>query len=655
MFIMSLQNSTIKKSSSMINNSGIKSGLLIILGFVCGLLPLSAIENSALKADLIKKWPKANAIISHYNTRIEFAIDDETKQPIVIQTDEMDIIPAKASYLSRTFLYDDYSNINKASILKNGTTKIRVTPTHGDCMSDEIFHSDAKFYHYEFSTSTDADFYRVTSVKQINDLHYLNVFFFNDTDYPIVNRSVTIDVPNWLELKVHEFNFNYFMLNKAINSLNNSTQYVYQINDIPQTKKDYYYLSPQHSFPHLMFHVKKYTNTQNIDIPIFIDLHGYYTWIQQLYSDLKPNIEVIKPRVSQILNNCPSRIDSIKAIYYWVQDNIRYIAFEDGLGGLVPEQADKVYTNKYGDCKGMANLLKTMLQIAGFDSRLAWMGTTHLIYDYSIPNIAVGNHMICYLQDANNEYFLDATQKMQQLGVNSDLIQGKQVLIENSDSYLLRTIPLEPATTNATRVSVLLNLNQTELDGKIEMAFDGQMKFAILNHLSQIASPDKDKFIRQELLESKSTTISDSINYNDIKQRESTFRVQAGIKVTNQVINSDQDYFLNLGFLSTNNDEKIDTTNIYHLDLKMKSFSDITIEVNLPQDVQVKQLPKNENFEVGPFSYTTNYQYINNSILYHKTITINKAVIDKSEFKAYFEFMTNYRKATKQSIHLQKS
>jgi len=639
----------------MTNQATSRSNVLIFIFLYIGTLTSLAIENPSVKAELIKKWPKANAIISQYNTQIEFVIDPVTSLPLVKQIDEVDMIPAKANYLSRTYTYDDFSSIENTTILKNGEYKIRVTPTHGDCMSDEIFHSDAKFYHYELHTSTDVNFYRFHSEKWTKDLHYFSALFFNDFDYPVANRKVTIVVPDWLSVNIHEFNFSFFSVKATVDSLTNNKIYTYEISNIPETKKDNYYLSPQHSFPHLLFHVKKYTNAQHADIPIFTDISGYYTWIQHLYSDLKPNLEVLKPAVTEILNNCPSRIDSIKAIYYWVQDNIRYIAFEDGLGGLVPEQADKVYTNKYGDCKGMANLLKTMLQIAGFDSRLAWMGTTHLIYDYSIPNIAVGNHMICYLKDANNEYFLDATQKMQQLGVNSDLIQGKQVLIENGDSYLLRTIPLEPATTNATRVSVLINLNQTELNGKIEMKFDGQMKFAILNHLSQIASPDKDKFIRQELLESKSTTISDSINYSDIKQRESTFRVQAGIKVTNQVVNSDQDYFLNFGFLSTNNDEKIDTTNIYHLDLKMKSFSDITIEVNLPQDVQVKQLPRNENFGVGPFSYTTNYQYINNSILYHKTITINKSVIDKSEFKAYFEFMTNYRKATKQSIHLQKS
>ena len=65
-------------------------------------------------------------------------------------------------------------------------------------------------------------------------------------------------------------------------------------------------------------------------------------------------------------------------MFYWVQDNIRYIAFENGIMGFKPDAAQNVLNKKYGDCKGKANLLKEMLKLAGYDARLTWIGTSDL-------------------------------------------------------------------------------------------------------------------------------------------------------------------------------------------------------------------------------------------------------------------------------------
>ncbi|MEI9945444.1 MAG: transglutaminase-like domain-containing protein [Chitinophagaceae bacterium] len=86
-----------------------------------------------------------------------------------------------------------------------------------------------------------------------------------------------------------------------------------------------------------------------------------------------------------------------KRFFNWVQHNIRYIAFEDGIAGFKPAKANDVLNKKYGDCKGMANLTRGLLQALGFDARLCWIGTNYIAYDYSTPSMAVDNHMICAL------------------------------------------------------------------------------------------------------------------------------------------------------------------------------------------------------------------------------------------------------------------
>ena len=93
-----------------------------------------------------------------------------------------------------------------------------------------------------------------------------------------------------------------------------------------------------------------------------------------------------------------------------MQDNIRYIAYEDGYSGYIAAGAQDVLAKKFGDCKGMANLLTEMLKLAGYDSHFTWIGTRQLPYPQSMPALCVNNHAICTLNFSGKTYFLDATE-----------------------------------------------------------------------------------------------------------------------------------------------------------------------------------------------------------------------------------------------------
>src|SRR6201999_2976434 len=105
-------------------------------------------------------------------------------------------------------------------------------------------------------------------------------------------------------------------------------------------------------------------------------------------------------------------------------------------------KAQNVLNKKYGDCKGMANLTRSLLVALGFDARLCWIGTDHIAYDYSTPSLAVDNHMICALNYKGRFYFLDATESYIGFGQYAQRIQGRQVLIEDGDNFLLQRIPV---------------------------------------------------------------------------------------------------------------------------------------------------------------------------------------------------------------------
>src|SRR2546423_317640 len=111
--------------------------------------------------------------------------------------------------------------------------------------------------------------------------------------------------------------------------------------------------------------------------------------------------EKIRETVAKITAGHANDLDKIKAIYYFVQDKIRYIAFEEGYSGYIPSSAQAVLDNKYGDCKGMANLLTEMLKLSGYDAHFTWIGTRAIPYPQSMLALCVNNHAIT-TSDLNN-------------------------------------------------------------------------------------------------------------------------------------------------------------------------------------------------------------------------------------------------------------
>jgi len=50
--------------------------------------------------------------------------------------------------------------------------------------------------------------------------------------------------------------------------------------------------------------------------------------------------------VDELTKDKSSNVEKVRAIYYWVQENIKYIDFEYALGGFIPREANNVFKKK---------------------------------------------------------------------------------------------------------------------------------------------------------------------------------------------------------------------------------------------------------------------------------------------------------------------
>ncbi|MGC2496891.1 MAG: DUF3857 domain-containing transglutaminase family protein, partial [Acidobacteriaceae bacterium] len=81
----------------------------------------------------------------------------------------------------------------------------------------------------------------------------------------------------------------------------------------------------------------------------------------------------------------------------FMQQEIRYVAIEIGIGGWQPHAAEDVFHSRYGDCKDKATLMIAMLDAAGI--RATWVSVDHRRgrIDPNAPSL-FGDHMITAIE-----------------------------------------------------------------------------------------------------------------------------------------------------------------------------------------------------------------------------------------------------------------
>jgi hypothetical protein len=108
----------------------------------------------------------------------------------------------------------------------------------------------------------------------------------------------------------------------------------------------------------------------------------------------------------------------MRAIGKFVQDDIRYVAIELGIGGWQPHPASDVFSHHFGDCKDKATLMSTMLKEIGIDSYYVIVNVNRGAVNAKTPAVNWFNHAILAIKlpEGVNDPSLTAVFQDQKLG-----------------------------------------------------------------------------------------------------------------------------------------------------------------------------------------------------------------------------------------------
>lgn len=160
------------------------------------------------------------------------------------------------------------------------------------------------------------------------------------------------------------------------------------------------------------------------------DVAAWYWKLVEPRMKSSPEIERV---VADLIKGKDTDADKAKAIFYWVEDNIRYVGLEFGAGAYEPHSAGDVFANRYGDCKDQATLLITMLKLAGVKAHPVLVSVAFRSpASKRLPAPGIFDHAIAVAEIDGKYLWMDSTAEICPFGELPEPDRGKEALVVKS-------------------------------------------------------------------------------------------------------------------------------------------------------------------------------------------------------------------------------
>lgn len=611
--------------------------------------------------DKIAEWkttfPKEEVVATLFKEVIDFTLNPTataTKEKVKATVSTQTVLVPVKDYIKYEdgLFYNDEISLENIKVLNPDNKEVTIQKLCGDYSEKNIFHSDAKLCVLKFQLAEKGKAFNYTYQENYHDIKFLTSVYFLK-HFPVIERIVQFNIPSWLELDLREYNFEGYTIQKTTTKEGDLTKVVFRITNTQAYKSERN--APNHalSYPHIISVAKAYTETGKRNV-LFESVKDLYGWYSSVCSEIGNNPETVKAKVTELIANKKTDQEKVESIFYWVQDNIRYIAFENGIMGFKPDAAQNVLKNKYGDCKGKANLLKTMLTIAGFDARLTWIGTSDLPYDYTLPSLSVDNHMICTVILNGKKIFLDGTEEYIALHDYAQRIQGKQVLIEDGKNHIIDKVPEFNSERNKVIITNKISIADNQLVGNAVNEYNGESKISVQSAFAAIKNDKKAESLADFARSSNDNVEVSNITNSDFNDRQKPLQLKYNFKANNQVTKTGNELYVVMDWEKDFSSMEMEADRKNDYEFNQKYYLSTQTELTVPPGYKVDYLPTAFKKITPSWSFEGSYVSKGNSIVYSKKISINKPILKKADFTGWNSFIADINKFYNDQVVLTK-
>lgn len=561
----------------------------------------------------------------------------------------------------RNLSYSTFFDLNKieASTYNsnpNEYTETKVSDFNEKNNLDDAFYDDSKEVSFIYPNLTKGSKTKLELEYIIKNPRFLSAFYFGDF-FPIVQNKVTIIADKDIELLFKPFHTENTQISFSKKRKGDNTIYTWK----KLNSKTFEFEKNAPSYRSILPHIVPIITSYKVNgktKKLLGSVEGLYNWYNSLVENINKEepVPALKKLVKELTKGKTSDIEKVKAIYYWTQQNIKYIAFEYALGGFIPREANDVFQKKYGDCKDNSSILHKMLEIAGLQGNLTWIGTRKIPYAYEeVPTPAADNHMILSYENKGKTYYLDATGRYIQLEYPSSFIQGKEALIANGNNFKIKRVPVVPANFNSVIDTTNIKISGKDITGRSNTTVSGYIKNNLFYNLENTRKDaDIKEVYNKRFLKGNNKFLITSFTEDNKFSYEKDFSVSYEFSIQDYVQNIGSEIFINPHFNKIVSLVKTKEDRQYDIEFDYKKQFSYTNIIEIPDGYEVSYIPTSVSFTNDLITINLSYSTYKNEVVCKQDVVFNFIKLNKEQQKKVNTFVKKTEKASKEIIILKK-
>lgn len=610
--------------------------------------------------DYKKEYPDFNEIVLEDSQSYDLYI--ENKKLRIIQDNNFESIILSENGIQNNQEVFSYSELVQLksyeafSVINNNgkEKKIKVTQSNEkQSRQSSVFYNDVKERHLIFpNLETGAKkVYRYQT--EFIDPFLLHKFIFGG-GLPIKNASLEIKTQKDMTIGYKIFNDPNNNITFSKTEKKGKWVYKWTLNNIKPVMSESNAPGFLYIIPHIDVYIKDYT-IDNKKIEVLDDtqkLYNYYKgFIKNLNQEEDPDL---KAETLKITKNLASDIDKIKSIFYWVKDNIKYIAFENGYEGFIPREASLVYKRKFGDCKDMASIITDMAKYANIPNvSISWIGTRNIPYSYAeLATPAVDDHMIAIFKNGEDYIFLDATDKETRFGIPTAFIQGKEALLNDNENYKIIPVPILSPEENEIKDEIKLTIENDKLIGSGKMQSYGYNRSHILMQIGDATNKTRFEMIKSLVLKGNNKFHLKEYTEDNLKDRDLPYTINYNFDLSNYIVKVDKEMYINLVLDKVYDKMIIEKDRISKFEFDYLTYANSSYELAIPENYIVEYLPKNFSLDNDLMKVDCSYKTEKNKLILHFQLKQKKLILDYADFEPWNEAIKKLKNNYSESIIL---
>lgn len=520
-----------------------------------------------------------------------------------------------------------------------------------------IFYSDQESKNFTFPAVKAGAEIHLEYKEIVKDPRFLGLFRFG-TFVPTESTKLSIEFPKNVSIGYIDFNTQDYPIDFKEEIKGNNKTYTWSVNNMKGFQGEAQSESVLYYLPHIILYIKNYEDKGKTN-NVLNDVSDLYQWYSTLVDSIdENNLEKVHTIAEDITKSLSTKQEKAEAIFNWVQNNITYVAFEDGLGGFIPRSASSVCDKRYGDCKDMANLLYEMLNHIGIESYRTWIGTRDRPYSYwEVPTPIVDNHMITTVIIENDTIFLDATDSYVPYGMPSAFTQTKEALLGiDKDSFKVIKVPVQDMDKSVSEVNSIITIenNLVKVDETRFLTGYEKVEF-ISDYTYKKGDKTEEEYLNTTLALGNNKTNYINITKDNFDNKNTPLVLKYNLNIDSYAKSVANKTFINLDIDRTLSQSKIDIEDrkfSKKIDHKFKKKFVTTFII--PEGYKAGDIPEELTYDNEKFGFKISYSKEGNIITQHKLIYVNTLSVDNSEFETWNDFIQSLTRAYKKSITIER-